>query len=266
VRRGAIAIPCRRPHFLPVDCVCTWQLFVRTVDASSVRVDRMDPDDTEAYRLVVDPRREPSKRPTPPPRCPPWLLPWVGTSVQEPHPSVLDVLWDVGPVPEPWEVILESLVAMNGKSAAPMRRRIQLAIRYLQNDQELKEALTAVRFCTGCAMPCFFVGLVWLGVALAGWDAGASLHHVHESLGLSWVCEGGVGEARSGVFRHHSMTWSSFCLQCPRLCRLLEMRCFAAPRPQKCVSLPCRLWTPTVVSVRTSGAGDSATVRERLPP
>ena len=57
------------------------------------------------------------------------------------------VLWDVGPMADPWEVILESLVAMNGKSAAPMRRRIQLAIKYLSGNSELKAALTAV----GCS-------------------------------------------------------------------------------------------------------------------
>ena len=62
-----------------------------------------------------------------------------------PHPSIVDVLWDVGPIPDPWEVLLESLLGMTGKTVAPMRRRIQLGMKFMCGDvDDLRSALKLV--------------------------------------------------------------------------------------------------------------------------
>ena len=124
------------------------QLYLRKVDLATVRSTELASEDVACLGMLQQPGSVPPARPPPPRPLPDWLTRELGVGPRrEPHPSVIDVLWAVGPMADPWEVILESLVAMNGKSAAPMRRRIQLAIKYLSGNSELKAALTAV----GCS-------------------------------------------------------------------------------------------------------------------
>ena len=75
-----------------------------------------------ALRLSV-PRRAAPARLTPRVRCASGGGGVV--CVAAPHPAVVDVLWDLGPPLEPWEVVLESLVGMSGKNAGSLRRRIR---------------------------------------------------------------------------------------------------------------------------------------------
>ncbi len=70
------------------------------------------------------------------------------------HSSVTDTLWDIGPVPEPWEVVLESLVAMVTRMSPPIRRRIQLALKHMPRDAYLVPVLKAVRVVSSATCCC----------------------------------------------------------------------------------------------------------------